>query len=408
MRRAPFLSAAVLASASIIMRPPVQAAPAEAALAIARSHVEDAAVNAVTFRAMDAFYPVEHVRHGRPSRLGQRLHRLAPEVAIGGDTASFDEALRGTFTNALLVMQDGAIVAERYFNGADSSSRFNSWSVAKSITSVLIGIAVDRGMIGSVTDPVERYLPELAQSAYAGVTIEQMLMMRDGTSYTEQADGEASTLQRAAVRSVYRNETRFTDVRGLGIERLNPPGAVFNYSTLTSSLLGRVVESASGMTLAAFTERYLWKPAGMEAPAFWVLDGTLPEGRAFGGSSFNATLRDYGRFGQMMLDGGRANGRQVVSRAWVEKSTRYTGPEAVIKGAPRGYQYQWWTMLGTDRFEAIGVHGQFVSIDPASRTVIVKLSHWPERGGAQYNRDTLALLDAIRDDLKKPVESGTP
>lgn len=374
-----------------------QQLPATEALVTARTHFGDASVNAVTFRSADAFFPTERVAAAsRASALPRRARALAPAVTLGEAQLPFEDALRRTYTNALLVMKDGAIVDERYLNGGSAKDRYLSWSMAKSITSILVGIAIDKGMVRSVDDPIDRYVPETRGTAYAGVTIDQLLRMQDGTSYSEQAFTGESTLDRIKKRSTYENRLGFTDLTGLGIERAEAPGTRFHYSTLASTILGRLVEEASGLSLAAFTEKHLWKPAGMEGSAYWLLDRPAPLGRAIGGAGFNATLRDYGRLGQMMLDGGRANGRQIVSRAWVEKSTRYPGTTPLIPGAPRGYGYQWWTMIGTVRFEAIGIHGQFLSVDPATRTVIVKLSHWPEQGGRQYNLDALALMDTIR------------
>lgn len=373
-------------------------AQAPEALATARAHFEDAAISAVSFRATDAFFPVERVGHsaGRPIRRAARM--IEPSVMIGGKPMAYADALAATWTNAMLVMRDGAIVEEHYLNGGGPQHRYISWSMAKSITSMLVGIALDKGMIKSLEDPIERYVPEMRGTAYQGVTIAQMLTMRDGVSYTEQLPGgDASTLDIIRKRATYANRASFTEIADLGLTRIAEPGTRFNYSTLTSTILGRLVEGASGMSLARFTEINLWKPAGMETPAFWLLDGPSPAGRALAGGGFNATLRDYGRLGQLMLDGGRANGRQIVSRAWVERSTRDWSSEPVIPGAPRGYGYQWWTMKGAPgRFEAIGIHGQFLSVDSATRTVVVKLSHWPEKGGMQYNLDALALIDAAR------------
>jgi len=373
------------------------------ALATARSHFEDAAINPVSFRSTDAFFPVETVANGKAARVIRKRQALDPVVMLSGKAFAFDDALKATHTNALLVMREGVIVDERYLNGGSENSRFMSWSMAKSISSILVGIAIDKQLINSEDEPIERYVPQMKGTAYEGVTIEQLLTMRDGTSYTEQLPGAESTLDKIRKRSTYRNEKRFTDLDGLNLTRTSQPGTQFNYSTLTSTILGRLVEGASGMTLAKFTEKYLWKPAGMEASAYWLLDGALPQGQAVSGGGFNATLRDYGRLGQMMLDGGRINGKQIVSKAWVEKSTRDWSDKPVIPGAPRGYGYQWWTMkTAPGRYEAIGIHGQFMSIDPATRTVIVKLSHWPEKGGKQYNLDSLALLDATRSAVARP------
>ncbi len=389
--------------AALLMFPSMLAAePAPPALATARAHYEDATINTVAFRSADAFFPTEAVAAGpRAAKLPRAPKTLTPTVKLGEGSFVFDEALQRTYTNALLVMKDGAIVDERYLSGGAANDRYMSWSMAKSIVSILVGIAIDKGQIKSVDEPIDRYVPETRGTAYEGVSIEHLLMMRDGTSYTEQVESGQSTLERIKKRATYGNSTNFTDLSGLDLTRAHPPGSKFLYSTLTSTILGRLVEEASGLSLAAFTEKHLWKPAGMEAPGYWVLDNVPPRGRAVGGGAFNATLRDYGRIGQMMLDGGRANGRQIVSKAWVEKSTRYPGTTSVMPGTPRGYGYQWWTMLGTDRYEAIGIHGQFMSIDPKTRTVIVKLSYWPDKGGRQLNLDTFALFDAIRTETAK-------
>lgn len=364
----------------------------------ARTHFEDPGINAVTFRVTDQFFPTEEVRHGRHvSRLRSRPVQMDVKVGIGAGPTTFEDALAATYTNALLVIKNGEIASETYRNGSAGSNRFMSWSIAKSVTSILVGIALDRGLIHSLEDPVEQYVPDLKGTAFEGVSIEAMLTMRDGTSYTEQSPDGKSTLIQLRRDSAYRNLHRFSDVRPLGLVKVAPPGTRFNYSTLTSTILGRVVEGASGMTLAAFTEKFLWIPAGMEADAYWMLDGDLPSGKALAGGGFNATLRDYGRIGQMMLDGGRINGRQIVSKSWVERSTRDWSEIPVLSFEPRGYAYQWWTHKNAPgRFEAIGIYGQFISIDPNTRTVIVKLSYWPQVGGRQLNTDTVSLLDAVR------------
>ena len=376
------------------------AAETSEALAEARRHTGDKEISAVTFRSMDSYYPSEWVTPARKAwTLKTELADLNPSVQVGPETLTFEEALDRTYTNALLVIKDGEIIYELYRNGATQDDQFMSWSIAKSVTSMLFGAALDRGKIDSLEDPVEKYLPSLQDTAYAGVSLRNLLMMRDGTSYMEQGPGGASDLEPIRERAMHKNQRRFTDIADIGFTRKAAPGEVFNYSTLTSTILGRVVEEATGMTLAQATEAYLWKPAGMEAPAFWLLDGDLPEGRAVGGGAFNATLRYFGRLGLIMLNEGEAPRKRILSSEWVAESTVYQGDKPVIPGAPRGYQYQWWTLMGTELFEAIGIYGQFLSVDPATNTVIVKMSHWPEKGGRQYNMDTIALFRAIRADI---------
>jgi len=164
---------------------------------------------------------------------------------------------------------------------------------------------------------------------------------------------------------------------------------------LEAGVLGWVLERATKRPLADYTAERLWKPAGMEAPATWLLDGPGGTGQAFAGGGFTARLRDYGRFGLMMLNDGRADGRRVVSSAWVRESTVPQGTEPAAPDRTQGYQYLWWTAPDSDAFMAKGIHGQFIWIDPASRTVVVKLSYWPVAWDKALEDDTLAFFKAM-------------
>jgi CubicO group peptidase (beta-lactamase class C family) len=148
---------------------------------------------------------------------------------------------------------------------------------------------------------------------------------------------------------------------------------VWQYKTLDTAVLGWLLERVTADTLAAYTAQRIWEPLGAEADGFFIMDGPPGTGREFGGAGFNATLRDFARLGLMVLEGGRANGRQIVSAQWLRESTRPRDPSA----SGRGYGYQWWTVPGTQAFHATGLQGQFIYIDPATRTVVVKLSYFP-------------------------------
>lgn len=382
------------AAAALAGAAPATAQPSPA-LVEARAQTPRPDLSPVTFRAMDRFFPTEAVAAGRSRPLPRKEIALAPAVTLRGEQVDFAEALRRTHTNALLVIKDGRIVHEQYLNGGGPTDRYMSWSIAKSVTSILVGAAFDRGIFASLEDPIDKYLPRLKGTAYEGVSLEAMLQMRDGTSYREFSPEGYSDTEVLRQRATYRNEIRFTDVAALGLRRAHPPGAVFNYATLTSGLLGAALEEATDKSLARLTEEWLWRPAGMECGGYWLLDGPPGTGRAIGGGAFNACLRDYGRIGLMMLNRGRAGGRRVLSASWVARATT-DRHGLVIPEEKRGYNYQWWTTPEAGRFEAIGIHGQFVSVDPATNSVIVKLSHWPDKGGLDYELDTLALFEAIR------------
>ena len=164
---------------------------------------------------------------------------------------------------------------------------------------------------------------------------------------------------------------RFADAART-IKRIHPPGQVWQYKTLDTAVLGWLIERVSGgSTVAAYTAQRLWEPLGAEADGFYIMDGPPGAGREFSGAGFNATLRDFARIGLMMLNEGKANGHQIVSPEWVRESTHPTG------GTGPGYGYQWWTVANSRAFEALGLQGQFIYIDPTTRTVIVKLSYFP-------------------------------
>jgi CubicO group peptidase (beta-lactamase class C family) len=155
-------------------------------------------------------------------------------------------------------------------------------------------------------------------------------------------------------------------------------------------VLGWLVERTTGNSVAAYTAACLWEPLGAESDGFYIMDGPPGVGREFSGAGFNATLRDYGRLGQMMLDGGLADGRRVVSADWVRQSTQPRHPE----DGRGGYGLQWWTMGGSDAYAAIGLQGQFIYIDPATRTVVVKLSYFPPGDNSALDRETRAFMAA--------------
>jgi CubicO group peptidase (beta-lactamase class C family) len=199
--------------------------------------------------------------------------------------------------------------------------------------------------------------------------------MRSGVDWLEIYEfGSKTQLTEVHDNSLVAYSYRWCDYARDRTKTANEPGKVFNYSTLDTSVLGCVLESAVGMKGADYLSEKIWQPAGMESDGYYMLDGPDSVGREFYGAGFNATLRDFGRFGQMMLNGGVANGRQVVPAAWVKESTT---PEADSEPAsPRdfyGYAYQWWTVPNSDAYSAIGLFNQFIFIDPATRTVIVKL-----------------------------------
>jgi CubicO group peptidase (beta-lactamase class C family) len=366
--------------------PPSSVEPAVQQL---RRAMLDPDVNSLTFHNMDQLFTTRVVgRAGPVWHLPRADRALDFTYSFKGQGYTPEQFLDRTYTNALLIMKDGRILYEKYRNNTNESTRFMAFSMTKSITSLLIGVALQERRIQSIDDAITKYLPELGSSGYNGVTIRQVMQMRSGVDYEERYDfGNPGAAARNHENSLVRNVTRFADAART-VKRKNPPGAVWEYKTLDTAVLGWLLERVSGgSTIAAYTAQSLWEPLGVEANGFYIMDGVPGVGREFSGAGFNATLRDFARIGQMVLNGGEANGRRIVSKEWLAESTRPTG------GPGPGYGYQWWMGQRPGSFVASGLQGQYIYIDPTSNTVIVKLSYFPP-GDMVPDEETAAFFAA--------------
>lgn len=362
------------------------------AVQILRWHVLDGDIDSLTFRAMDSLFPTRTVARGGPVWNLPRNDQ-DPDFTYDwqGQTLSAADFLERTYTNALLIMKHGHIVTEIYRNNSNAQSRFIGWSMTKSITSVLIGCALAEGLIDSLDTPISRYLPELDGGGYEGVTIRQVMQMRSGVDYDERYDFEHPGVAASNhIAALVRNTARFADVART-LPRIHPPGEFFQYKTIDTAVLGWLLERVTRGSVAAYTTRCLWEPLGAEADGYYIMDGEPGVGREFSGAGFNATLRDFARFGQMMLNGGIADGRRIVSEDWVRDSTRPNGPEDQKRG---GYGLQWWTIANSEAYSAIGLQGQYIYIDPATGTVSVKLSYFPPGDNSELDAETMSFMSA--------------
>jgi CubicO group peptidase (beta-lactamase class C family) len=365
------------------------------ALIEARHHMLDAEINTLTFRSMEELFDTLRVANLGPQwRLAEQPEPLDFTYTFDGATFAAEDFLERTYTNALLIIKGDRVVFERYLNNTDEYTHFISMSAAKSITSILIGMAVEDGHIASVDDPIVEYVPELEGTGYDGVTVRQALLMRSGVDWNERYDfGRESPMQQLHDAAVVENRIRFVEP-ALELGRAHPPGDAFNYSTVETAVLGWVLERAVKRSLSDYMAERWWKPAGMQSYGFWIADGPPGVGRAINGMGFNAVLRDYARIALMMLHNGEANGRQLLSPEWIAESTVPTSTEPLAPGATRGYQYQWWTLTDSDAYMAVGLQGQYIYVDPATRTVVVKVSYFPP-GEQRADGETEAFLRAV-------------
>jgi CubicO group peptidase (beta-lactamase class C family) len=302
---------------------------------------------------------------------------------------------------ALVVLHDGRIVHESYRLGTGASDLRISWSVAKSFLSALLGVLVEEGAIASLDDPVTAYAPDLADSAYADARIRDVLNMASGVAFDEDVTRFRSDLNRMGrVLALGRSMDDFTT----GIDATaGPPGKVWRYVSIDTHALGMVIRGATGRTIPELMSEKIVAPLGLETEPYYLTDG---DGVAFVLGGLALTTRDYARFGQMFLEGGRVGERQVVPEAWVDASTRRSGPNPQ---GPLGYGYQWWVPpdAAPGEFMAEGIYGQYVYVNrPAGVVVAVNSADRDFKGRTVANvgvlREIAAAASApVRDERRR-------
>lgn len=361
-----------------------------------RLHMFDEPFRSLANRTIELVFDTAKVENAEPTWiLPKTTVELDFSYEFNGAKHKAEDVLEDTDTDALLVIKDSKIIYERYLNRADAATHFNSYSMSKSFNSIMVGLALADGRIQSVLDPVVKYVPELRGSGYDGTTIQNLLEMRSGVNWDDNFFAEGTTGRKAHVAAWVEAKARYTDA-ARDTNRAHPPGSTFNYNTMDAAVVGLLVERAVKMPVSEYLSERVWKPAGMESYGFYVIDGPPGIGREFTGGGFNAVLRDYGRLGLMMLNQGRANGRQILPAWYVAESTKPSTNSDTETGEPHlGYAYFWWPILHSQAFTALGGEGQFIYINPASKTVVVKLSHGPVGPAAlATEQETLSFLAA--------------
>ena len=304
---------------------------------------------------------------------------------VEGQTFTVEDYIRDRRIAGLLVVKDDEVVFERYGLGNDENSRWISFSIAKSVVSMLYGAAIADGYIDSVDEPVTKYLPLLAGGGYDGVSIRNVLQMASGVRWNEDyADPESDV---ATLPSPLVEQARYMAT----LEREHAAGEVFHYNTGETNMAGAVLRAAIGNNLSTYVEHKIWGPFGMEADANWVIHE--PGGGELGGCCISATLRDYARIGIFAMKGGvLRDGTRVLPEGWMADST---SPSAGFDG----YGFLWW-LSGDGVFAGIGIFGQYLWMDPGSNTVIVTHSAWPYATNRDYSRHRAALVSALADAVR--------
>lgn len=285
-----------------------------------------------------------------------------PESSLPPETAQWIEDRTIT---SLLVLKSGRIVHESYLQGTRENDLRISWSVAKSFLSALVGVLIEEGAIASLDDPVTRYAPQLAGSAYDGTTLRNVLNMASGVTFDEDYLDFRSDINRMG--RVLALGGRMDDFAAGLTETFADPGNQWQYVSIDTHVIGMVARGATGRDIPDLLSERIIRPLGLETTPYYVTDGA---GVAFALGGINMTTRDYARFGLMFANGGRAQGRQIVPEPWVSTSTT---PSAPTEQGAIGYGYQWWIPIGSEpgQFLAQGVYGQYIYVDRTRDVVIV-------------------------------------
>lgn len=349
------------------------------------------------FRQMYKLFPSDRAAHGASVH---ELPQGKPLTMPGQDASTWLAGYMDKHHLAgVMVLQHGRIRLQRYALGFGPEQRWESFSVAKSVTSTLLGIALQRGDIHSLHDTLGTYIPELRDSAYAKVTVQQLLTMTSGVHWNEDyADAKSDVAQmylhacvdgQAHILSYLRKQPRQW-----------PAGTHFNYNTAETDLLGILVQRATHRSLAAYLSQTIWQPYGMAADAYWIKDEC--DGGDTGGSGLSATLGDYARLGQFMLDGGRINGKPVIAKAWLDGALHR---QENVDDPDRGYGYLWWTD-SDGSYAAIGIFGQLVYVDPSRQLVIAQVGAWPHATSDELvaaRRKFVAMVKRALDAEREPA-----
>jgi len=283
------------------------------------------------------------------------------------------------------VFVDGKILYENYWDGFSDSSKTNSWSMAKSIISHLVGVALREKKIESLDDPYSKYVKGFNTGT---VTIRQLLSMSSGIDFDENYLNPFSY----PARSLYDSDLREIMVE---YESGYPAGEYFDYQSGNTQLLAFLIEDVTGEKISDYATEHLWGPIGARYDALWSLDGEGGTERAF--CCFNSNVRDFAKFGQLYLDSGVVNGDTLIDPSYFEMATNAVDLIDKADNAPwRGYGYQWWIFDEEDRhvFYARGLNGQYIFVIPEWNAVAVRLGHnWES---ARYKKHQLDVRDYLK------------
>ncbi len=390
--------------------PPARAAGTHSLAAPPRLDWDRAPWNRWSFQHVRELVPtVEVWKGGGPAAPLPRAERDLDAIgvlSVSGEPSTLSALLEETYTDGFLVLKDGAVAYERYFNGMTPRTLHLSQSMAKSVTAAVAGILVGRGLLDTGA-PITDYLPELADTAWKGATLQQVLDMTTGVPFSEEYEDPYSEIGQVDVASGWKPippdadpafhwpETMWELILSLK-QADRSHGEKFEYRSIETDVLAFAMERAAGKCLAELVSEEIWQKIGAEESACFTVDAG---GYALADGGFNASLRDYGRFGQMILE----DGAGIVPSQWIEATRNGPshGPEYSLSMPEASYRNFFWIEDPRSRnLMCRGVFGQLIHVNFDALIVVVKLSSWPDFSNAEFSARTLQAVHAIAEALK--------
>ena len=327
------------------------------------------------FRHMDSIFGTRTVHKAdRAIAFEKDPQPLPNSFTYGGKVIDLQQFLKDQYTTGMIIIKNKKVSFEEYWLGNDEKSRVISWSMAKSMISALLGIAIDEGLIRDVYDQVTEYVPFLKGTGYDKVPIKHVLQTSSGIGFTEDYGDFNSDINRLGRLLAFNSSI---DEFVASLKNIREPGTYHQYVSLDTQVLSMVLREATGKTISEYMEKRLWTKIGTESDGYWLVDSKGVE-IAFG--CFNAVLRDYARIGLLYLNDGKWNGEVVVPEEWVKASVTPDAPHLQPGDNPAsfwvlGYGYQWWLPQKPEGdFLAIGAAGQYIYVYPSHNLVIAKTS----------------------------------
>jgi len=347
------------------------------------------------FSHYDQFFESRVVRRAAtPSRLSRAAAEPLLRYRAGVTTHTLDDYIARNPATGLLIARGDTILVERYQYARNDRHRFTSFSMAKTVTAMLIGVAIAEGHIRSVDDLAAAYVPALADTEYGRTSLRHLLQMSSGVHFSENYSG-ADDASRLFIETVFQDGAGGVAAVKPYNQRDWPTGTMFSYASVETQVLGLVLRSAVGRPVADYLHEKIWEPMGAEADATWLIDRT---GQEVTFCCLNAVLRDYARLGLLLAHDGSWRGRQLIPAAWINEATRVRDDQPHLRpGTARrfiGYGYQVWILPGERRmFALLGVYGQAIFVDPASRLVMVHTAAYKQP--ADSNVEAFALWRGV-------------